>query len=156
MSISSVVSEGFGSFGTVALVITSGFGTGATPPAPPPAPIEQPISNWQAHRHPRSYRTREEQEEATKQERIRLGIIPEEYDARAPLNAPELVNPPAPEQRQDRAEAPLLPHEIDALKAEARKAAKAELDEYRRLLLRAQEEQDIAFVAAILAAHDDD
>lgn len=36
------------------------------------------------------------------------------------------------------------------------RAAKAELDEYRKLLLQAQEEQDIAFIAAVLASQDDD
>lgn len=43
MTVATVITEGFGNFGTVNLTITEGYGASSTPPSPPPPPpaIEQ-------------------------------------------------------------------------------------------------------------------
>jgi len=81
MSLSTIITEGYGSFGSASFVIMDGYDLGGAAPPPPPAAVvapERPAGGWPIpsgkkpyHRYPR-LRTEDE----IREERERLGILP--------------------------------------------------------------------------------
>jgi len=81
VSISTVITGGYGTFGSTSFIVTDGYGSFGVAPPPPPAAVvapERPAGGWPIpsgkkpyHRYPR---LRTDQE--IREERERLGILP--------------------------------------------------------------------------------
>lgn len=97
MSAAAVITEGFGSFGSVALVVTQGFGTAAPPPPNPP-----PTVVTAGGKSRKWYRVGNRVYKATEQElrQILEALVIEEVEPEATPELPDVQERPAPVERE--------------------------------------------------------